>query len=265
MERASLEAALAGSSFPCRVECHEQLPSTSDRARELLDELGPLAHGSFVLAEAQSSGRGRLGRTWLSVPGESLLLSVALWPSCGVDHFSAYPVAAALAVRETLAVLGHAALLKWPNDLLLGGRKVCGILLEGRFSGESHRGLTLGVGLNVGQVFEAFPEELRGLATSLRIEAGHAPSVQEVALTLLPALSRWISRVEVSPADVFAAAGPAWVHKPGDPLKVDLGSSCVEGRFVAIGNGGELLVETEEGVRALRHGDVSRVRPGGVW
>lgn len=256
--------ALAGSPFHDRVEYYEALASTSDRVRELLDQLGPEAHFSVVLALEQTSGRGRLGRNWHSDQGKSLTLSVALWPSCGPEHFSAYPVAAALAVRETLKEFGQEASIKWPNDILLGGRKVCGILLEGRFSGESPRGFALGIGLNLGQRREEFPKELRDSATSLLIESGSMPSVELFAGALLPRLGVWLAMVESDSAEVFRSAQSAWAHRPGDLLRLDLGASQIQGCFVAIGGEGELLLETEDGTRALRHGEVVRVRPGGA-
>ena len=148
--------------------------STSTRARELA--LGGAPHGTLVTAAAQSAGRGRQGRTWSAPPGRSLLMSLVLR-----DPPTLLPLAAAVAVAD---VCGPAAQIKWPNDVLLDGRKAAGILVEGRpFEGWA----VLGIGLNVAVRPEDLPAELRDTATGL----GREPADVEPTLAeLLTALGR---------------------------------------------------------------------------
>ena len=148
--------------------------STSTRARALA--LAGAPHGTMVTAREQSAGRGRQGRTWTAPPGRALLMSLVLR-----DPPTLLPLAAAVAVAD---VCGPEARIKWPNDVLLGGRKAAGILVEGRpFEGWA----VLGIGLNVAVRAEDLPAELRETATGL----GREPSdVEPVLAELLRALER---------------------------------------------------------------------------
>jgi len=264
MNSDALSSRLTGALLGRRLECHETLPSTGDRARELLDQLGPAAHGAVVTADRQTAARGRMGRTWYTAPGRSLALTVALWPGGDPSHYGVLPLAAALAVRAALAESGVAARLKWPNDVFAGGRKIAGVLLEGRFSGEEPRGLTLGIGVNLGQSREEFPEELREVATSVRAEGGIVPEAERFAADLLNALDPLVREAIASPSTVVESAREAWVHRLGEALAVESGSSRREGRFAGVGPGGELLLETAAGVVAFHSGEVSHLRPGGT-
>jgi BirA family biotin operon repressor/biotin-[acetyl-CoA-carboxylase] ligase len=131
-----------------------------------------LAEGLVIFAEKQRAGRGRLGRSWQSPPRQGLWFSVLLRPTAPVDFWPELTFCAALAVAEAAeAETGCAATIKWPNDVLIAGRKVCGILLE------SHQArppgfVVIGIGLNVRQQTEDFAPELRERATSLRLAAG---------------------------------------------------------------------------------------------
>ncbi len=139
--------------------------STSDRARALAERGAP--HGTHVTADAQSAGRGRQGRTWTAPPGRALLLSLVLRGAPPL-----LPLAAAVAVAE---VCGEGARIKWPNDVLLDGRKVAGILVEAR---PQHGWAVLGIGINVAVRVEDLPRELHGRAGTL----GRAPEAREEVL-----------------------------------------------------------------------------------
>jgi BirA family biotin operon repressor/biotin-[acetyl-CoA-carboxylase] ligase len=151
-----------------------EVDSTSDRARELA--LAGAPHGALVTAAAQSAGRGRQGRVWTTQPGAALTMSVVLR-----DPPPLLPLVAAVAVAESC---GGEARIKWPNDVLVVGRKVAGILAEGR----PHEGwAVLGVGINVAVDVGALPEELREKAGSL----GLAPvAIEPFLSSLLGALER---------------------------------------------------------------------------
>jgi BirA family biotin operon repressor/biotin-[acetyl-CoA-carboxylase] ligase len=148
--------------------------STSDRARELA--LAGAPHGAMVTAAAQTAGRGRQGRVWTTQPGTALTMSVVLR-----DPPPLLPLVAAVAVAESC---GEDAKIKWPNDVLVGGRKVAGILAEGR----PHEGwAVLGIGVNVAVNVDQLPEELRQKAGSL----GRLPiEIEPFLSSLLGALER---------------------------------------------------------------------------
>jgi BirA family biotin operon repressor/biotin-[acetyl-CoA-carboxylase] ligase len=207
--------------------------STNDRARALAQEGAP--HGTLVTAAQQSAGRGRQGRTWSAPPGRALLLSLVLR-----DPPSLLPLGAALAVAE---VSGPRARIKWPNDVLLDGRKVAGILAEGR----PHDGwAVLGIGLNVAVRVDELPPDLRATAGTLALEpADLEPTLER----LLAALERALSLDDAALLDAYrrrdALTGRevSWADGTGRAMGVDAT--------------GRLLVELADGGRrALSAGEV---------
>jgi BirA family biotin operon repressor/biotin-[acetyl-CoA-carboxylase] ligase len=206
--------------------------STNERARALA--LAGAPHGTLVTAAEQSAGRGRQGRAWAAPPGQALLMSLVLreWP-----HL--LPLAAAVAVAD---VVGPEARLKWPNDVLVAGRKVCGILAEGR---PQERWLVLGIGLNVAVETAALPPEVRATAGTL----GRAPRELETVLAeLLAALDRRL----VQAADATLAA-----YRPRDALRGrEVRWAAGAGTAAGIDDAGRLLVQTAGGLEAVGAGEV---------
>ena len=214
--------------------------STNTRARELAARGAP--HGTLVTAGEQTSGRGRQGRTWAAPPGRALLCSLVIR-----DPPRLLPLAAGVAVAE---VAGAQARVKWPNDVLIEGRKVAGILVEGR---PQEHWAVLGVGLNVALRNSDFPPELSQRAGTL----GLGPEAIEPTLTaLLQALERW---VQAPPAAVLDAV------RARDAL-LDRSVSWADGEGCAAGidDDGRLVVQTATGPRALDAGEVHLVAPRGV-
>ncbi len=179
-----------------------EVGSTNDEAWEALT--GDAPDGTIVVADAQLRGRGRAGRAWHTAPGKSLALSVVLHQGCDRRALGLLPLAAGLAVAQALESLGAAPALKWPNDVLLGGRKVAGVLCESRrvppASGYptsppggaaapavARDAAVVGVGVNVAQAAADFPPGIAGTATSLAL-AGVATDRESVAAAFLAAL-----------------------------------------------------------------------------
>lgn len=151
------------------------------------------ADGTAVLADSQSAGRGRRGRAWLDEPGASLLVSVVLRPRLEPVGLPLLSLAAAVAVAEALAqVAGVAARLKWPNDVLVGGRKIAGILLESRLGPPPT--VVVGIGVNLTQ--RTFPPSLRAGATSVALETDRPVARETLLDALLEALDRWRRSLE---------------------------------------------------------------------
>ena len=206
--------------------------STNARARELAGRGAP--HGTVVTAAEQSAGRGRQGRTWTAPPGRGLLFSVVIR-----DPPRLLPLAAGVAVAETV---GPDAQIKWPNDVLLGGRKVAGILVEARLQ---ERWAVVGIGLNVAVREADFPVELRDRAGTLGLEPG---AIEPMLTALLRALERWLGAD--SDAVLDAVRGR-------DALR---GREVRWGGQVGIGAGidgdGRLVVRTDAGEVRLDAGEV---------
>ena len=211
---------------------HRVTDSTNERAKELA--LAGTPHGTLVTADEQTAGRGRQGRTWSAEPGDALLLSVVLR---ALDEL--LPLRAAVAVAESIP---FPAQIKWPNDVWVGGKKVSGILVEGR---PQEGWAVLGIGLNVAT--RSFPDELSEIATSLAL-AGVSVTRDEALEALLASLERWLG----APS---AAVLEAWRER--DALR-DAPVAWDGGRGTAAGitDSGALRVETDTGMVELDAGEV---------
>jgi BirA family biotin operon repressor/biotin-[acetyl-CoA-carboxylase] ligase len=215
-----------------------RVDSTNARARELAAAGAP--HGTLVTAAEQTAGRGRQGRTWVAPPGRALLASLVLR-----EPPALLSLAAGLAVAD---VAGPDSRLKWPNDVLLDGRKLAGILVEGR---PQHGWAVLGIGINVAVRPDDLPAVLRGRTATLGREP---PAVEAVLGDLLVVLERWTT----APARDVLAAWPARDALAGHEVAWSDG----HGRVLGVDGDGRLLVETPEGAVALAAGEVHLAGPG---
>ena len=237
----------------------EELGSTNDRAKELADE--GAEHGEVVIAESQTAGRGRRGRTWVSPPRKNLYFSVVLRPDLTPSRAAELTLVGSLALCDALRQAGVAAGIKWPNDLLASGRKIAGILTELAAEPDQVHWVVLGAGVNVNMRPEDFPAELRGEATSVLIERGHPAPRALLAAACLTALEDWIDR---HAEEGFGVVRDAWRAR-----SVTLGREVVvqaEGRELIgtaedIDDTGALLVRTRAGIERITAGDVKLVRP----
>ena len=252
--------ALRGGPRLTGLEWHEELVSTSDRLKELARSGAP--DWTAVVAERQTGGRGREGRTWLS-PHGGLYLSVLLRPSS--ERAALVPLAAGVAVAEAVAGFGVASELKWPNDVLVSGRKLAGILAEASSGQAGVEWVVLGIGVNVALDATELPEALRGTATSLHAEGARGIRPAEVAAAALARLGVWYDALREAPSQVVAAwrarAVPWW----GALVELRTGGGEVHGRLVAVDDDGALVLELPGGEsRRFVSGEVSRVRAAPV-
>lgn len=236
--------------------------STNDSARDHLSRLGPDAHGAAFFTDDQRGGRGRHGRSWVSPPGTSLALSVALWPKdAAAGSLSLLPVAASAAVACTLRDLcGLDAVLKWPNDVLVSGLKVSGALLEAAWKGRAHSGLALGSGVNLLQEERDWPQDLRDRAASVRSLGGAVPSLESLVGHLLDRMEPLLDRCFEGSRGLLEAVEGLWIHREGDILEVRACGATIVGEFAAVGPEGELVLRTAGEETRVRFGDVERLR-----
>jgi BirA family transcriptional regulator, biotin operon repressor / biotin---[acetyl-CoA-carboxylase] ligase len=214
---ASLRTRLSVECVGSPLAAFERVGSTSDVARDLAANGAP--DGQVVVARTQTRGRGRRGRTWVSLPGQGAYVSVVLRPALRADDTGWLAVLGGVAVVDALESLGLQGLkLKWPNDVLVAGRKIAGVLVEPRLSGGSIEFAVLGVGVNVGQAANDWPPELRETATSCRME-GVAASCDDVATALIRGLDRWYGIVK---ANQFERLMEAWVQRGGTSRVPDI-------------------------------------------
>mgnify|MGYP003940803489 FL=1 len=187
----SLRRALGARPF----KFYERVESTQDIAREWALADPNLPNGAVVIAEEQTAGRGRQGRRWVSPPGSSVMCSVVLRPHIAPERLPRLTIAGGLAVVQTLLPIlpPDAIALKWPNDVLVNGRKVCGILTEATWTGDQLGAVILGIGLNVRVNFAG--TELEGIAGSLEPELGRPVDRHALLANLLGHVYRQATRV----------------------------------------------------------------------
>lgn len=244
--------------FKPKILRFESLPSTNtELARQASEGAG---EGLTIVAEEQTAGRGRLQRAWSSPKGAGLYFSTLLRPTIRQDQWPLITFMAALAVGDALhEACGVVTDIKWPNDLLSGERKICGILAE---SVESPigRAVVLGIGINL--TAEAYPEELAEVAISVAEASGRAPEREALLAELVRAVARWYSLLhESSGAEKIVAA---WTSRSsyasGKVVQVANGDEVWQGITRGVESDGALRLETTDGSKLVRAGDVS-IRP----
>ena len=238
----------------------ESIDSTNRLALELARE--GAAHGTAVIAEGQSAGRGRLGRSFYSPPFLNLYTSVVLRPNLSTAHAPTWILAAAVAVAEAVAgsVGDDAAVeIKWPNDVLLGGLKTSGILMELGAEATRVAFLVLGIGVNLNVDRDDFPDEFRAFATSLRSHSGEPVDRIAFARRLYTELER---ALELCEQEGFEALRPAFESRfgmVGRPVRVEeIGGGESRGTALGIDASGALRLRLDDGTETrVVAGDVT--------
>ena len=239
----------------------ETISSTNTYAMQLAAE--GAAEGTLVVADAQTGGRGRLGRSWVSPAGVNLYCSLILRPPIAASLAPQINLVAAVAVADTIAGLdGPPPAIKWPNDVLLSGKKVCGILAEMQTRGEHLQAIILGIGVNLNARLEAFPRELRDKASSLFAVTGTPVERAAFAASLLTHLEQayllWLE-------EGFPALRAAWERYAADligrQIAVAAQGEAISGTVLGLDTDGALLVreQTTDTPRRVVAGEVSVV------
>lgn len=230
-------------------------PSTNFIAKQLMEQ--GCAHGAMVLAEEQTAGRGRLGRAWANAPGLDICMSIVLRPRLEPQHAARFTLATALGVHSVATQLGLTPSIKWPNDVLLQGKKICGILLELYGNMDHIDGIVVGLGLNVNN--NTFPEEIRRSATSLLQLLGHPVDRADVLCMLLNTLEPFYDACEGT-QNFAELLGSYRRHCStiGQQVSVTGVQGTLHGIAQDIDDMGRLLLCTEDAtLHALAAGDVS--------
>jgi BirA family biotin operon repressor/biotin-[acetyl-CoA-carboxylase] ligase len=238
------------------IRVFEQTTSTNDVIEKLARD--GVKEGVVVFAESQTRGRGRLGRKWMSPTHKGLWFSILLRPKLSPQETTQLTVASATSLRRAIKnVAGISAEIKWPNDLLIGAKKIVGILTEMSAEVDRVRHVILGIGVDVNQDAAEFPAELRKIATSLKVEAGTEISRAELATEILRELDFDYARIC---SGKFAQVADEWETgclTIGKNVSVQMGSRQIRGCAEALDDDGALLVRTE-------HGHLERIIGGDV-
>lgn len=239
------------------VQCITETDSTNTRAYRWAE--AGAAEGSLIVAERQTAGKGRLGRRWESPSGVNLYCSVILRPTIPPAKASQLTFLSAVAVARTIeTVTGLAPQIKWPNDILLNGRKVAGLLNEMSAETDGVHFIIVGIGLNINMRLDQFPDDLRYPATSLLLATGAPVARVAVARTLFTHLDQLY---EEYLSQGFNHIRQEWVRRSAFQnrmVRVAVGDGYVEGVATGIADDGALLLDRGQGqTERIISGDVT--------
>ncbi|WP_040228385.1 biotin--[acetyl-CoA-carboxylase] ligase [Bhargavaea cecembensis] len=251
-----LRSHLGDDRFVSRILHFPTVESTMPIAHKEAQEEAP--HGTVVIADEQTSGKGRLARPWDSAAGKGIWMSVILKPDIPPHRAPQFTLIAAVAVSNAIREeAGVEALIKWPNDLLIGNRKVTGILTELQADPDRVQAIIIGIGINVNQEPGDFPEELKDIATSVRIHAGREISRARLAASVLRHLGRL--------SDLYLTEGFSEIRRMWEERAVTIGRrvkavmvrETVYGTAIGITDDGVLEVRLDDGqIRGIYSADI---------
>ena len=253
LSEAEIRRWLTGPGAVRELEIHGLLDSTNNRAKSLA--AAGAVHGTAVIADSQSGGKGRLGRSFFSPEHSGVYMTVILRPDCTPDKAGLLTsLAAVAAARAVEKVSGVDVKIKWVNDLYLNEKKICGILTEGGLGLEAGRleYAAVGIGINVNRM--EFPPELREIATSVGNESGASPDRNRLIAEILNELDALYGDLETG---AFLEESRRRSNVIGREVTVIEGEKRYPAKAVDIDGQGRLVIETEEGRTCLNYGEVS--------
>lgn len=238
-----------------KIHYEETVDSTNLKVKELGRQRAP--QGSLWAAEMQTAGRGRRGRSWQSGREEALAMSFLLYPSCHPAQASMLSLVAGLSVAQGLAGLGIEVQVKWPNDVVLAGKKICGILTEMQAEAAGIAYVAVGIGVNVNQ--RSMPEDIGQTATSLYLETGKCWEREAVMAGVLNHMERnYEAFLASGNLTELQEAYESFLVNRGRQVRIEAGPNSFSGIALGITPVGELLVRDDKGdVRTVCAGEVS--------
>ena len=255
MTEAELESLKNTQWAGCEIYCFDSIDSTNTKAKELAEAGHP--SGTLVVADQQTLGRGRRGRSWESPAGTGIFMTLMLKPDINPNNASMLTRGAAMATARAITeVTGEAAQIKWPNDIVMNGKKVVGILTEMSAQFDYINHIVVGIGINVHN--EEFPEEIAKTASSLLLECGHR--IHRASL-----IEAFLEEFERLYAVYLETEDMSGLQKEYDSLLVNRGRQVrvldpkepFEGKAMGITKKGELIVDTWESRKLVSSGEVS--------
>lgn len=228
----------------------EETDSTNNEVKRHADA----KDGSVFIAEYQTAGKGRRGRIWESEAGAEILMSVLLMPNIPPEQIPALTAVAGLAVCRAIRSFGLDAGIKWPNDIVINGKKLCGILCEMFTMGESSK-IAVGIGINANT--KSFDGELESKATSIYLQTGKRISREELTAAVLLELDKCYANFLKNGFSSLLKEYSSLCLTLEKKVEIVTGNSSYFAKAVGITMNGELLAETENGIKIINSGEVS--------
>jgi len=235
-----IQANLRTKIFGKEIEYYQRLSSTNEEAWDLIKN-EEASHGMIVITDNQFQGKGRSGNSWFMSPSKGLAMSLILKEHLSAKKAGLIPLAVGIAVAETLKNRGQIPKLKWPNDILLNGKKVGGVLCESKLSGEKIQSVVVGVGLNINETEEDFPEALGQTATSLFIESSYTHQRELVAAIFTTYFEQLLEKLQTSSNEIISE----WTHYCGhinETVSFSFQNEIKSGLFKGIDESGQARV-----------------------
>ncbi len=238
---------------------YETVGSTNTVAAELAEKT---REGAVILADYQQKGRGRLGRLWLSPRGINIYMSIILRPYMEPKDTTLITLMAAVACALALrSVTGISTTIKWPNDLMVSDRKIGGILTEMKTAREKIISVVIGIGINVNGDPDSFPEEIRGIATSVKNETGKPFSRERIIAEILNEMNRWYPLIKGTSREALLSEWKHLTSTIGKEVMVIVGQETFSGYAESIDNEGLLLLRLPSGeLKSISSGDLTILR-----
>jgi BirA family biotin operon repressor/biotin-[acetyl-CoA-carboxylase] ligase len=237
----SLKQSLTGKFIGHQIYYYEEIGSTNDEAFRL--GLAGAPEGTALIGNSQSAGKGRMQRVWHSPAGSNIYTSIILRPQIEPARTPQISILAGVAVAEVLdSYCPDRIELKWPNDVLIDGKKVCGILSQVKTATSEVDFIILGIGINVNISYGQFPKEICNLATSLAIETGRKISRQELIISLYENLAKWYKQTL---KDGFGRIKEKWLSLSpmiGQTVQVIFQKEAVSGKAIGLDEDGSLIL-----------------------
>lgn len=255
MDQTELESIHATEWAGCEIYYFDSIDSTNTKAKELAEEGHP--SGTLVVADRQTAGKGRRGRSWESPMGIGIFMTLMLKPEINPNHASMLTLVAAMATTRAIRrVTGVPAMIKWPNDIVMNGKKVCGILTEMSAQFDYINHIVIGIGINVHN--EDFPEEIAQTASSIYLESGqriHRASLIEAFLEEFEDV--YAEYLKTEDMEGLVKEYDAMLVNRGRQVRVLDPKEPFEGKAMGITKKGELIVDTWESRKLVSSGEVS--------
>lgn len=242
--------------FTRKIKILRQTISTNFTARELADSGAP--EGTVVIADSQSAGKGRRGRAWFSPAGLGIYFSIILRPQITPAEAAKTTLLMSVCVAETLeSVAGLRARIKWPNDILVNGRKIAGILAELSTEMDSVNYLVVGLGVNVNIAANQFPDEIRGSATSVLIETGNQATRIRLLAEIMGKFERYYHHAHNDNFDAVMARWRSMSDIIGRNVTVETAAGKLAGTVIELDRDGALVLKDSKGyVKRILSGDI---------
>ena len=225
-----------------------ELKSTNIMAKEkALHRAEGIDEGTLIIAERQSAGKGRLGREWFS-PAGGIWLSIILYPQLSPSYISRITLMTAVAVVKAIKICTHIkSQIKWPNDILINEKKVCGILTEMSAELDIINWVVVGIGINVNIDHRKFPEDIQENTISLKATSGKEISRVKLAQTFLQEFEKYYESLKRKEFPSILREWKLYSHNLGKKIRVDTGERIITGEAMDINESGALILKKEDG------------------